>query len=385
MWHFLKGYVIIRAEGLCSARFLKRITNAGIPVADVRKEGDAAILFRMPAKRFYDLRKLRKGLPLRIRIVRRGGLPFRLEKLYKRPVLWIGTCLLFAGIAFLSTRIWFIRIVETKRVDPEEITELLAERGIYPGAYLEGPILITAANDLSAQIHDAAWIGLDREGVLLTVNVVESLPESLQRADRIPSDITAEKDGVITSIQVMRGQANVKIGDSVRKGSVLISGEVVYKDRYIDMAADGVVYAAVQYRVETELPERITEAYETEAAETVRILRVWNYEILRTEPQFEHYRMIGPGAIRSNGLLPVSIETQEAREIAFRERTLSQEEAEEYALASAREQAFAMVPHDASIINTYGTIRTVNGKHVAVVIVTAEEIIGKTEEESRDR
>lgn len=385
MWHFLKGYVIIRAEGLCSARFLKRITNAGIPVADVRKEGDAAILFRMPAKRFYDLRKLRKGLPLRIRIVRRGGLPFRFEKLYKRPVLWIGTCLLFAGIAFLSTRIWFIRIVETKRVDPEEITELLAERGIYPGAYLEGPILITAANDLSAQIHDAAWIGLDREGVLLTVNIVESLPESLQRADRVPSDITAEKDGVITSIQVMRGQANVKIGDSVRKGSVLISGEVVYKDRYIDMAADGVVYAAVQYRVETELPERITEAYETEATETVRILRVWNYEILRTEPQFEHYRMIGPGAIRSNGLLPVSIETQEAREIAFRERTLSQEEAEEYALASAREQAFAMVPHDASIINTYGTIRTVNGKHVAVVIVTAEEIIGKTEEESRDR
>ena len=384
MWHFLKGYVIIRAEGLCTARFLKRIANAGIPVSNVRKTDDASILFTIPAKRFFELRTLRKGLPLRIRIVGRGGLPFLCEKLKRRPVLWVGSVLLFLAIAILSTRIWIIRIDETNRVDPDEIIRLLAERGIYPGANLQGPILITAANDLSAEIHDAAWIGLDREGILVKVNIVESLPGSPKRTDRIPSDIVAERDGVVTSIQVMRGQARVKVGDRVSAGDVLISGDVHYKEQSVDMAADGVVYAAVQYRAESDLVDRITESYETDETETVRILRIWNYAVLSTKPQFGHYRLIDAGSVVGNDLLPVSIELLKAREIAFRERTLSAEEAEEYALTDAREKAYALVPRSASIINTYGTIKTTKGKRTAVVIVTAEEIIGKTEEVPHD-
>ena len=380
MWHFLKGYVIIQAEGLCVARFLKRITDAGIRIRDVRRTEDAVIRFTIPAKQFFSLRKLRKGLPLRIRILGRGGLPFLLRKLKRRPVLWVGTCMLFCGMLFLSKRIWIIRVSETKQVDTDEVLSLLDDHGIRPGTYLEGPILITAANDLSAQVHDAAWIGLDREGILLNVNVVEALPESAKRTDRVPSDIIAECDGIVTSIRVMRGQARVKVGDHVKAGEVLISGTVYYKDETVDMAADGVVYAAVSYRSEAELSDSVSESYETEASEQIRILRFWNAEITRTKPSFAHYRLIMPGTVQEIGLLPFAIETAEAREIGFRERTLSDEESEQYALAEAREQAYAAVPRNASIINTYGTIKNQDGKRIAVVIVTAEQIIGKTEE-----
>ena len=380
MWQFWNGYVIIQIEGLCAARFLKRLADAGIRVFHVRKTDEAVLRLMIPARRFFDLRKLRRGLPLRIRIVGRGGLPFALRKLGRRPVLWIGTCLLFFGMLLLSTRIWVIRIGGTNRVDPEEIRSLLSERGIVPGARIEGPILITAANDLSAQIHDAAWIGLDREGVLLTVNVVEALPESTKRISTVPSDIKADKDGIVTSIRVMRGQARVKAGDRVKKGDVLISGTVIYKDSSYETSADGTVCAAVEYREETTLSDRITESYETEAEAAVRILRIWDYELLRTKPPFEHYRLTDPGTVTMNGLLPIAIETRTAREIGFRERALTEEEAEQYALQEARERAYQAIPRDAAIINTYGTIRTKNGARYAVVIVTAEEIIGKTEE-----
>ena len=380
MWQFWNGYVIIQIEGLCAARFLKRLADAGIRVFHVRKTDEAVLRLTIPARRFFDLRKLRRGLPLRIRIVGRGGLPFALRKLGRRPVLWIGTCLLFFGMLLLSTRIWVIRIGGTNRVDPEEIRSLLSERGIVPGARIEGPILITAANDLSAQIHDAAWIGLDREGVLLTVNVVEALPESTKRISTVPSDIKADKDGVVTSIRVMRGQARVKVGDRVKKGDVLISGTVIYKDNSYETSADGTVCAAVEYREETALSDRITESYETEAEAAVRILHIWDFELLRTKPPFEHYRLTDPGTVTMNGLLPIAIETRTAREIGFREKTLTEEEAEQYALQEARERAYQAIPRDAAIINTYGTIRTKNGARYAVVIVTAEEIIGKTEE-----
>ena len=105
---------------------------------------------------------------------------------------------------------------------------------------------------------------------------------------------------------------------------------------------------------------------------------------MRTKPAFEHYRLTAADGIVNSTLMPFAVEKQTAYEIAFRERTLSQEEAEENALISAREQAYAAVPQNAAIINTYGTIRTKDGKRFAVVIVTAEETIGKTEERPHD-
>lgn len=384
MWQFWKGYVIIQIEGLCTARFLKRLSDTGIRVSDVRQTDEGTVRCTIPARSFFRLRKLRKGLPLRIHIIGRGGLPFRLRSLRKRPVLWAGTMLLFSAILFASSRIWMIRIGETKNVDQNEILALLEERGIRPGVFLEGPILITTANDLSAQIHDAAWIGLDREGILLKVKVVEALPESSKKTDRAPSDIVAIKDGIVTSIRVMRGQARVKVGSRVQAGDVLISGTVLYKDQSIDMAADGSVYAAVEYRAETELSDRVTEAYETGSTEAVRILTFWGFEITRTGCAFEHYRLDHADTVTENGVLPFAIRTRTAQEIGFRERLLTEEEAAELALTEAREQVYAMIPKDAAIINTYGTIQNRNGKRFAVVIVTAEELIGKTEEKPHD-
>lgn len=384
MWHFWKGYVIIQIEGLCIARFLKRLSNADIRISDVKQSGNAVIRCTIPAKKFFELRKLKHGLPLKIHIIGRGGLPFEVRKLFRRPFLWVGTILLFSAISLLSSRIWLIRIEETKNVDPDEILALLSERGIYPGAFLKGPILITAANDLSAQVHGASWIGLDREGIQLTVRVKESLPESSKKTDLVPSDIVADRDGVVTSLMVMRGQARVKVGDRVKAGDVLISGTVLYKDQSTDMAADGTVYAAVEYRSEIELSDRVSESYETGSTELIRSFRFWNREIVRTDCAFEHYRIENDETVEENGLLPFSIVSTAAHEIGFRERMLTDEEAEQLALIEAREQAYGMIPNDAAILNTYGTIQTRNGKNFAVVIVTAEELIGKTEEKPHD-
>lgn len=383
MWNFIKGYVIIQIEGLSAAALLRRLTEAGVRVSHVTSVGPGTVRCSIPVKRFFALRKLRRGLSLRIHIVSRGGLPFLLRKLRRRPVLWIGTTALFCAMTVLSQRIWIIRIDETKRVDPNEILTLLDERGIRPGAYLSGPILITAANDLSAQIHDGAWIGLDREGVMLKVSVVEAIPESPKKTDRVPYDVVAEKDGIVLSLRVMCGQARVAVGDRVSAGDVLISGTAERNGAVAEQSADGTVTAAVAYRAEAEVVYTVTEAYETENTETVRVLRLFEWELLRSTPDFAHY-WLTDAHTAIFGMLPVTVEFLTAREIGFFERTLSGEEAEQLALSSAREQAFSAVPKDAAIINTYGTVRERDGKRIAVVTVTAEEIIGRTEEAPHD-
>ncbi len=384
MWHFWKGYVIIQIEGLTAARFLKRISEAGIPVSHVRRTDDGKLLLKMPATQFRSLRRLRRGLPVRVHIIRRGGLPFLLRKIFRRPVLWIGSAVLFVAMLFLSDRIWLIRIDRTEHIDPAEIEAQLLAHGIYAGARPEGPILITAAEDMAAQISDAAWIDLDREGVTLHVRVVESIRHSPQKTDRVPSDILAEKDGVVLSVNVMRGQARVSEGDRVSAGDVLISGTILYKDQSVETSADGFVTAAVQYRAEAALEETVSEPKETECRETVRILRFAGWELAHSEPSFGHYSLTDARIVSVSTLLPVTIELRTAHEIVYTDRTLSSEEAEQYALIRAKEAAYALVPKDAAIINTYGSFRTENGQRIAVAIVTAEETIGKTEENPHD-
>ena len=123
---------------------------------------------------------------------------------------------------------------------------------------------------------------------------------------------------------------------------------------------------------------------ETEETETVRVLRFAGWEINRTQPSFGHYRITDMRTVSVSPLAPVYIDLLTAREIGFFERTLSEEEAFEIALSRARETAHALVPRDAAIINTYGTIRMKNGERLAEAIVTAEETIGRTEENPHD-
>ena len=381
MWHFARGYVILQIKGISIARFLKRLTENGIPVEQIKRIDPATVRFQMPANRFFELRRLRKGLPLRIRIVGRSGLPFVLKKLICRPVLWIGTLVLFAGLCWASARIWAIRIEGAERVEPAEVLALMKEHGLFIGARPKGPVLMTAANDLSARIYDAAWIGLDREGIVLTVNVVESKPASVKKTGVVPSDVIAEKDGVVTEMQVMRGQARVKVGDTVHAGDVLISGTVTYQTASYQTDADGVVKAAVLYEAEYPVCDTVEELVETDRTEPVRMLRIGPWTILRQCPSFERYRLLDTRTIETSDRFPAYIDETLARELVLQTRALSESEAEELALSRAAELAIKRVPKDAAIINQYGTIRRKDGDLIAVVTVTAEEIIGRTEED----
>ena len=384
MWLSFRGYVIIQIEGDSIAAFLRTLANTGIPIAHAVRTDDRTVLVEIPAKRFFDLRKLKRGRRLSIHIRKRAGVPFLVRRALKRPVLLWGSVAALIALTVLSQRIWLIRIEGADRVDPNEIRSMLSEHSVTVGSRPVGPVLITAANDLSARIRDAAWIGLDREGITLKVTVREALPASPKKTDRVPSDIRAEKDGVVTSVRVMRGQAKVHAGDRVEKGDVLISGTVFYKDAGYETNADGTVSAAVRYEAKSAVPSSVREAKETGRSETVRVFRIGSLELFRSEPSFAFYRLTPFETAGDQRLLPVFADRATAYEIVFEDRELDPDEADELALVQARDLALGSVPADAAIINQYSTIRTENGIRSAYVVITTEEIIGRTEEVPND-
>lgn len=384
MWHFWNGYVILQVEGLSLARFLRRISEQGIRVRRIRQDGTGGIRFAIGLRQFFQLHRLRRGLSVRVHIVERRGAPFLFAKMRKRPVLCIGTVLMLIGLFLASQHIWTIRLEGNETIDDETILAMLDEHGLHIGAKPKGAVLITAANDLSARIRDAAWIGLDREGVTLRVSVVEAVPKSETRNLETPSDLVAAKDGIVTNVLVLHGQACVKAGDSVRAGDVLISGTVVRNDASYQTWANGTVLAAIRYEAECEVLPVVTEAVLTERTQTLRTLRIGPWILLCTEAEFEHYRVADTRTVSVGDRFPSFCDCITVQEIAFRERSLDEQEAEQLAIANAREAALEQVPKDASVLNQYAAIRQRDGKRYAVVIVTAEESIGRTEEYPHD-
>ena len=384
MWQFLKGYVILQIEGTSVARFLRRLADNGIVIRNLYHKAPSTVRFEIEKRRYFELHRLKKGLPVRIRIIKRKGVPFVARRMKRRPVLWIGTMMMLIAIPVLSARIWMIRIDGAEHIDRGAILELLKEHGLSIGSKPKGPVLITAANDLSVRVENAAWIGLDREGITLKVSVVESLPESEKNNLITPSDMIADKDGIVTGILVLRGQARVKVGDRIRKGDVLISGTVQWKDAEYQTRAIGRVTVAVDYDAACEVLPFTAEIVQTDRSESVRSIRIGPWTVLESKPGFDRYRITESRLIHVTDRLPVFCEERTAYEMIVRERALDEREAEQIAFCNAREAALHDVPKDARLLNQYGMIRKKDGKTYAVVIITAEETIGRTEDYPND-
>jgi similar to stage IV sporulation protein len=74
-----------------------------------------------------------------------------------------------------------------------------------------------------------------------------------------PCHIVAAKDGIIEKVLPLRGEAVVKVGDTVSKGDVLISGSVSLsggdgEEKKLLVRAKGIVKARVWYRESVEVP-----------------------------------------------------------------------------------------------------------------------------------
>ena len=383
MWKKYGGYVILQIEGLGLGRFLRRLLFSGIPVFDIRHIGETTATLRIYAADFVRLLPIRRRERCRIRILEKRGPAFRMRTVRRRPVLLVGLPLSVLLVWLFCSRIWLIRVEGTERVSKDEVLLLLAEHGLSIGQRPKGNVLILAADDLSARIRDAAWIELDKDGIVLTVTVNESRPMHDAIDWSRPADLVAEKEATVLSIQTKRGNPMVSPGQRVYKGDVLISGHVVYREdrTTYDTRADGIIKASCVYRAEAPFPQTVTEYHDTGEARTVKAVRLCGLPLWRDELQFAEYREeeTEETAIALFGL-PIVIQRTTVHEIEKTQRVLTEREREEQAKLEAVNAAVDSVPHDAAICSIQVTTGTRSGELFALCTVVTEETIGQTKE-----
>lgn len=151
-----------------------------------------------------------------------------------------------------------VKVVHNDKHIREIIESKLSENGIHPltfkKSYDELQMIKTEIKD--EYMMDIEWIEIIDDGMRYTVKVVERVITKEDIKDEY-CDVISTKDAIITSSNVKKGNLLVSTNDYVKKGTTLISGDIIFKDEVKSkVCAEGDIYATVWYTVNIAIPKK---------------------------------------------------------------------------------------------------------------------------------
>lgn len=252
---WLRGYIIFSAVGKYPERLINLATMSNITIINpVGEKGK--IIAQVSIEDYRALCAVRKKAMVRLRIVKKSGLPFVLHKNRKRKGLLAGLVLFIAIINVLSMFIWNINIIGNNSVSEYEMQRCLRDNGVYIGAYKGNINVSSAERKFSLQLGKVGWMSVNILGCTATVQLSESyaVPEIVDQTS--PCNLKATKTGQVLKMDIRQGENYASIGDGVAKGQLLVSGIVKVGDtgqsRFVH--SEGEVYAGVRSSEKLSLP-----------------------------------------------------------------------------------------------------------------------------------
>ncbi|MDD3850380.1 MAG: sporulation protein YqfD [Firmicutes bacterium] len=226
IWNYLKGYVIIKVEGINLERFINLAITNNIYFWDIERVNFTTLKARVSLKGYKHLRSIRKRINCMVSILEKRGCPFLLHRIFKRKALVAGGITAVLIMYFLTSFVWVVEVQGNERIPGERIVRELKAFGLKPGAFK--PFIDTreVETKLLIEMDQLVWVGINILGTRAVVDIVERTEAPPLIDKSVPCNIVAKKDGIINNIYVYQGQAAVKSGDTIKVGQVLINGVV---------------------------------------------------------------------------------------------------------------------------------------------------------------
>ncbi len=380
MWNSVSGYVIIRLDGLGLERMLNAMLLSGIAVWNVKKEGRARITLEMRAKDFHRLRTLKRGKRCSIHIMERRGVPFLFARFRFRKLLIFGLLLCGLLVIAAQTRIWLIRVEGAIRVPPAVVLRAAEEAGIFVSMPRSAVELASLSQAVRAYDDRIAWAGARTDGIILTLQIVEAEPIPPRPDKSVPSDVVAKKDGIIQKVTALSGKSNVKPGDAVRAGEILIRGNITREGASVPMYvyAEGEALAQVWYTSSVTLPCTEEKLLRSGQSESFRVIEVAGLPLFQTESRFSQFEEeVRQESVQRGLTLPLKVKSGVRYELTIQEVPADANEITAEALFRAELAALEEVPKDAQIIKKMSESTILeDGSIRAVVAVCTQEQIG---------
>ncbi len=222
---WLLGYVKFSAIGGFSERFLNlcKINNIGLWSVSNNGTEVSAIASR---KDFNKLFVPAENSGMSIENIHEKGLPLFLEKHRSRVGVVVGVCATALFVFFMSGSIWSIEIIEKDGVKLESFTDELRNEGVKIGARKSNIDILQVQENLLNKYPELSWVSVNIFGSKAQIEYTPIKKNQPLDDAKTPTNIIASKEGKITLVEGYRGVSEVREGDSVAEGSLLISGIV---------------------------------------------------------------------------------------------------------------------------------------------------------------
>ncbi len=277
IYRYIIGYLYVKVNSKNPEKLLNLCNAKSVGIWGV-KLYKSELYFKIGIKSFKKLRIYKRNASGKVHITKKVGIPFFLMKNKYRYGIIVGAVLFFIILKFMSGFVWNICISGNETVKNEVIIEALEKIGIKEGTKISKIHPGDKRNELLLECDKLSWAAINIEGSKLTVDVSEKKPGIV--SDTTPSNLIASCDGVIKKVETISGSSEVKVGEAVKKGDLLVSGLVEYSDMTSSFVrARGKIIAEVTGEFSYEQPLKVVENRKTGTVIKHNVLDLYGIKI----------------------------------------------------------------------------------------------------------
>ena len=357
----------LKIEGKDVKRFIRTLYRRRIELINIFYDNDN-IYIKVDKNNYEKVLEIKTIYE--ISLVRLYGIAKLKYLLKKNAIFLISVCVGFIFLFFLSNIIFDVEVVHRK----ENIRNLIyKELDRYNIKKYNFVIPFSKQEEIVKNILDnnkdkLEWLEIERVGVKYIIRVEERIINDINN-NAEKRHVVANKEGIIMHIDASTGEIVKKINDYVKKGDIVISGNIMKGEEVKStVSAEGRVYAEVWYEVDVEMPLTYREEYKTGKSKNVLTFTLFDksYGLFDFFPY--NQKKINENIIIKNNILPIKLSFNKEEELRVIDEVYTYDEAISKAEDLAREKLLAKLDSDEEILYEKKLKTTQNNSTILVTV-----------------
>lgn len=249
----MNNFIIIKVENFRD-RFLRKLISSNLYFYDVKYIDKDKLLVKINLEDYKKVKRL--GFFSKIKVVKYEGY-VGIKKHFKNNLyFYLMAIFCFILMDIITSFVVSVEVIHENSRIRNLVTSELYDSGIKRFSLrkdfdeievIKNKILIENKNSLE-------WLSITRIGMTYTVRVEERIITNIDKEEGF-RHIISTKNALVTKVVSSRGDVLVRSGDYVKKGDILISGNInLYEEVKGNILATGDVYGTVWYTTEINFP-----------------------------------------------------------------------------------------------------------------------------------
>ncbi|MBR1824451.1 MAG: sporulation protein YqfD [Ruminococcus sp.] len=326
----LRRRLRINAQGKELYKFINDIRSQGVTCLGQYVQSD---VFHGEIYR-RDLKKVRnsaENLGIELKEAEFVTVMSVLYRYRKRVGILLGITVAFLCCLYFSQTVTEIEIQGNSTVTDEVILSALSQLDVKCGSHIRDIDMHYCEHELQIRIGEIAWAAIRRTGSRIVVQVTEITPKPDMLLERVPCNIVAARDAVITEVNVLDGMLMHKVGDFVPEGTLLINGIAEDDTGHMTIHhAYGLIRGIYTETAEFRAEFRPQTYVQTGRSDKQHYLRLFNVDIPlffgRNKYNYSDVETVEKPLKLFGKKLPVSVVVRDIRETELSEREYTEEE-----------------------------------------------------------